>query len=64
MGRGFLPRKCVYGSRPVSAHPFGAIQCLMLVHVGSQDCLVGTWQEQLAGTPVNYYYYLLHSLCW
>ena len=37
MGRGFLPRKCVYGTRPVSAHPLGAIQCLMLVHVGSQD---------------------------
>ena len=25
MGRGFLPRKCVYGTRPVSAHPLGAI---------------------------------------
>ena len=37
MGRGFLPRKCVYGTRPVSAHPLGAIQCLMLVHAGSQD---------------------------
>ncbi len=25
VGRGFLPRKCVYGTRPVSAHPLGAI---------------------------------------
>ena len=25
------------GTRPVSAHPLGAIWCLMLVHVGSQD---------------------------
>ncbi len=37
VSRGFLPRKCVYGTRPVSAHPLGAVQCLMLVHVGSQD---------------------------
>ena len=29
--------QCVYGTRPFSAHPSGAIQCLMLVHVGSQD---------------------------
>ena len=32
-----LPRKCVYGARPVSAHTLSAIQCLKLVHVGSQD---------------------------
>ncbi len=25
VGRGFLPRNCVYGTRPVSAHPLGAI---------------------------------------
>ena len=37
IGRGVLPRKCVFGTRPVSAHPLGAIQCLMLVHVSSQD---------------------------
>ena len=28
--RGFLPRKCVYGTRPVSAHALGAIQQVML----------------------------------
>ncbi len=32
-----LPYKCVYGTRPVSTHPLGAIKCLMFVHVGSQD---------------------------
>ena len=36
-GQSFLPRKSVYGTRPVSAHPLGAIWCLMSVHVGSQD---------------------------
>jgi len=25
MGNGLLPRNCVYGTRPVSAHPLGAI---------------------------------------
>ncbi len=25
VGRGFLPRKCVFGTRPVSAHPLSAI---------------------------------------
>ena len=25
------PRKCVYGTRPVSAHPLGAIYCLLVV---------------------------------
>ncbi len=27
----------VYGTRPVSEHRLGAVQCLMLVHVDSQD---------------------------
>ena len=35
--RDVLPRRCVYGTRPVSAHPLSAIECLMSVHVGSQD---------------------------
>ena len=25
VGRGFLRQKCVHGTRPVSAHPLGAI---------------------------------------
>ena len=49
MGRGFLPRKCVYGTRPVSAHPLGAIQCLMLANYSA------CWLTGLGlGTPSRY----------
>ncbi len=46
MGRGFLPCKCVNATRPVRAHPLGAIQCLVSVHVGSQG--LGTPSKYLA----------------
>ncbi len=30
------------------------------IHNYMRAYLVGTWQEQLAETPVNYYYYYYH----
>ena len=47
----FGVRKCVYGSRPVSAHPLGAMSCLLVVsalELGLRH-LVGTWPT--AGMP-------------
>ena len=42
------PLKCVCGTRPVSAHPLGAIWCLLSMHVGArsriQAHLANTWQ--------------------
>ncbi len=60
-GQRVLPRNCVYGTRPVSAQPLGAItvscQCMLAHRTKVQAHLVNTWQEQLGGMPVNYCYH-------
>ena len=45
-----FPVLCVHDTCPVSAHPLGAVECLMLVHVGSQDKGLGTPSRYLAKT--------------
>ena len=56
----FRLRKCVYGTRPVSAHPSGCDKVStgsISARTGTQAHLVGTWPTISWNAEKNHYYY-------